>query len=81
MKHVEFQTSGVCARKIIFDITDENKITNLQFIGGCPGNLRAISKLCEGQDAKKIATILKGNICRTDTSCADQLSKAILENL
>lgn len=81
MKHVEFQTSGVCARKIIFDITDENKITNLQFIGGCPGNLRAISKLCEGQDANQIATILKGNICRTDTSCADQLSKAILENL
>lgn len=81
MKHVEFQTSGVCARKIIFDITDENKITNLQFIGGCPGNLRAISKLCEGQDAKQIATILKGNICKTDTSCADQLSKAILENL
>lgn len=81
MKHVEFQTSGVCARKIIFDITDENKITNLQFIGGCPGNLRAISKLCEGQDAKQIAIILKGNICRTDTSCADQLSKAILENL
>ena len=81
MKHVEFQTSGVCARKIIFDITDENKITNLQFIGGCPGNLRAISKLCEGQDAKQIATILKGNICRTDTSCADQLSKAIEGNL
>lgn len=81
MKHVEFTTTGVCARKIIFDITDDNKITNLQFIGGCPGNLRAISKLCEGQDAKQIATILKGNVCRTDTSCADQLSKAIEENL
>ena len=55
---------------------------NLQFNGGCNGNLKAIGKLCEGQDAKSIASILKGNTCGfKKTSCADQLAKAIEENL
>lgn len=78
MKHVEYNTNSVCARKIIFDITDEGNITNLQFVGGCNGNLKAIGKLCEGQNANSISTILKGNTCGgRPTSCADQLSQAI----
>ena len=45
MKHVDYQTSGVCSRLISFDLTDDLLITNLVFTGGCSGNLRAISKL------------------------------------
>ena len=46
------------------------------------GNLKAISKLCEGKNAKEIAEILKGNTCGPRaTSCADQLSRAIEEAL
>ena len=48
MKHVEYQPSGVCSRVISFDLTDDLKITNLVFTGGCSGNLKAISKLLEG---------------------------------
>ncbi len=83
MKHVEYDTKmAVCARKIIFDITEDGTITNLQFIGGCNGNLKAIGKLCEGQNANNISSILKGNTCGPrPTSCADQLSKAIEEAL
>lgn len=82
MKHYEYTPSGVCSRQIFFDLTDDNKIVNLHYIGGCDGNLKAISKLCEGQDAAKICSLLKGNLCRDKkTSCADQLAKAIEQAL
>lgn len=82
MKHVEYKTQNTCARVISFDITDDNKLTNLQFHGGCNGNLKAISKLLEGFDAEKAVEILKGNTCGPrNTSCADQLTKAIEANL
>ena len=74
----EFTPSNkVCSRKISFDIED-NKIHNLEFVGGCPGNLLAISKLLEGQDIDKTIELLKGNQCgMRGTSCADQLAIAL----
>ena len=83
MKHYDFTPCNlVCSRKISFDLDENNKIHNLVFIGGCNGNLKAIGKLCEGKDAKEISEILKGNLCgNRPTSCADQLSNALLEAL
>ncbi len=82
MKHITYQTKGTCARTIDFDLDDTNTIHNVSFLGGCNGNLKAISKLVEGQNALEIATLLKGNICGSkSTSCADQLSNAILESI
>lgn len=76
-----YATKGVCSRKITFDIVD-GKLHNVQFEGGCPGNLLAISKLVEGKDAFEIAELLAGNDCRgRGTSCADQLSQAIKANI
>ncbi|MBR5130427.1 MAG: TIGR03905 family TSCPD domain-containing protein [Alphaproteobacteria bacterium] len=72
-----YKTQGVCTKLINFDITD-GKIYNVQFMGGCMGNLCAISKLIEGKDAKTVADILRGNDCGgKGTSCADQLARAI----
>jgi len=74
-----FMTKGTCSRKITFDY-ENGKMYNLKFEGGCPGNLLAIGKLCEGRDLKEVATLLEGNTCGAKkTSCADQLSKAIME--
>ncbi len=82
MKHIEYATQGVCSRKIEFDLADDNTIQNVIFHGGCNGNLKAISKLVEGQPAEKIIEILKGNTCgMRNTSCADQFSKAIEKSL
>lgn len=82
MKHIEFTPQNVCSKKITFDITDDNLITNLSFTGGCNGNLKAISKLLEGFPAEKAIEILQGNTCgMRNTSCADQLTKAIKSNL
>lgn len=76
-----YATKGVCSRKITFDIVD-GKLHNVQFEGGCPGNLLAIGKLVEGMDALEIAELLAGNDCRgRGTSCADQLSQAIKANI
>ena len=79
MKHIEYKTTGTCAKVIVLDLDDNNIIHNCQFIGGCNGNLKAISKLVEGKSASEISEILKGNTCGPrPTSCADQLSIALL---
>jgi uncharacterized protein (TIGR03905 family) len=80
MKKV-YKTKGVCSREISFDYED-GKIFNLSFVGGCNGNLKAISRLCEGKSLVEIEEVLRGNTCGPrDTSCADQLAKAIKEVL
>lgn len=81
MKNYSFTPMGVCSSQINFDL-DDGKIYNLSFRGGCNGNLKAIGKLVEGKDAKEVANILAGNTCGPrQTSCADQLSKAITSAL
>ena len=72
-----YKTNSVCAVQINFDINDD-KITNVEFLGGCNGNLKAISKLVEGMSVSEIENKLKGNTCnRKTTSCADQLAIAV----
>jgi len=77
MKH-RFTPRGVCSSKIEFDLTDGN-VSGLVFTAGCDGNLKAISKLVEGMEANRIVALLLGNTCGLkNTSCADQLARAIL---
>lgn len=77
----EYYPKGVCSRKITFDLID-GKINNLKFIGGCDGNLKAISRLVENRDANEVMDILKGNTCGyRATSCADQFACAIKKAL
>jgi len=71
-----YKTEGVCATEIRFDIV-EGRIKNLTFIGGCPGNLSAISKLVEGMKIEEVIEKFQGNICQNRTSCTDQLAKAL----
>ncbi|MBQ3456424.1 MAG: TIGR03905 family TSCPD domain-containing protein [Synergistaceae bacterium] len=74
---VEFIPTGICSRKITFELED-GKMYNLKFYGGCQGNLKAIAILLEGADALRAAEMLRGNQCRDKgTSCADQLAIAI----
>lgn len=72
-----YKTKMVCAQQIKFHI-EGNVITNISFIGGCNGNLKAISKLVDGWTVEQIEEKLKGNICGSrTTSCADQLCDAV----
>lgn len=80
MASFSFRPQGVCSQEILFDVDAQGRVHNVQFIGGCPGNLTAIGKLVEGADARQIATLLKGNDCAgKGTSCADQLARALEE--
>lgn len=73
-----YNTSGTCSTMICFDKDENGVVTNVKFIGGCNGNLKAVSKLVNGMTAEQIASILGGNTCREKpTSCADQLAKAV----
>lgn len=72
-----YQTKGTCSKQIIFDVKDDLTLTNVRFIGGCSGNLQAISKLVEGKNINEIIPLLKGIKCRNNTSCGDQLSVAL----
>lgn len=74
-----YKTKGTCSKEIQFEITD-NKIHDVQFVGGCQGNLKALSKLVDGLEVSEVITKLKGITCgNKPTSCADQLCKALEE--
>ena len=72
-----YTTRGTCSRQIDFDLTD-GKVSDVSFLGGCDGNLKAISKLVDGHEAQEVIDILKGNTCGyKPTSCGDQLARAL----
>lgn len=74
-----YKTKQVCSMQIKFNI-ENNVITNVRFVGGCNGNLKAISKLVDGMTVEEIEAKLAGNTCGIrPTSCADQLAKAVRE--
>ena len=72
-----YNTEMVCAHQIKFHL-EGDVVTNIEFIGGCNGNLKAISKLVDGWTISQIEEKLLGNTCgRKPTSCADQLVKGL----
>lgn len=76
---VEHEPKGVCSSKMIIDLED-NVIQSVEIIGGCPGNLQAVSRLCVGRSVDEVISILKGIDCRgRGTSCPDQLAQALSE--
>ena len=72
-----YRTKGVCSMQITFDLNDD-VVTNVRFLGGCNGNLKANGKLVDGMTVDTIEGYLKGNTCGPrSTSCADQLAIAV----
>lgn len=75
----EYKTRGTCSQRILFNLED-GKVKNVQFIGGCNGNLQGISKLVEGMDVDSVIEKIEGIHCgMKPTSCPDQLAKALKE--
>jgi uncharacterized protein (TIGR03905 family) len=78
MKHIVYQTSGTCSQQIDLDIDDENRVRNVQFLGGCNGNLHGVSRLVEGMKVEEVKERLGGIRCGyKNTSCPDQLVRAL----
>ena len=73
----DYQTKGTCSTKISFDI-EGHVVKNVQFTGGCNGNLKAISTLVDGMTVEEIEKKLDGITCGwKKTSCSDQLANAV----
>lgn len=72
-----YKTKGVCSMQIHFEIED-NKVHNVQFVGGCSGNTQGVAALVEGMDVNEAISRMKGIKCGPrPTSCPDQLACAL----
>ena len=75
----EYKTSGTCSQRILFEIND-GIVQNVEFIGGCNGNLKGISSLVNGMKVEDVIARVDGICCGAkSTSCPDQLAKALKE--
>ena len=74
-----YKTKGTCSQQIFFDI-EEGKVKNVQFVGGCNGNLKGICSLVDGMDVDTVIAKIEGIHCgMKPTSCPDQLTTALKE--
>lgn len=73
----EYKTKGTCSQSITFQI-DDGIVHNVQYFGGCNGNLKGISALVEGMPVEEVISRLEGTTCgMKPTSCPDQLAQAL----
>ena len=73
----EYKTKGTCSQMIFFEVED-GKIHNVEFMGGCNGNLQGIGKLVEGMEIDEVIRRIDGIHCGAKpTSCPDQLANAL----
>ncbi|MBR5655504.1 MAG: TIGR03905 family TSCPD domain-containing protein [Prevotella sp.] len=78
VKHIQYETSGTCSRLIDVTADENNIIQQVFFLGGCNGNLQGISSLIRGQHIDDVISKIEGIRCGSkDTSCPDQLAKAL----
>ena len=78
MRSIEYRPMGVCSNKMVVECDENEVITKVQIVGGCPGNSLGVSKLCVGRKIDEVINDLEGVRCGAkSTSCPDQLSKAL----
>ena len=72
-----YKTKGTCSQMISFDV-EEGKVHNVQFFGGCNGNLKGIAALVNGMNIDEVIARVEGIKCgMKSTSCPDQLAQAL----
>ena len=70
-------TKGTCATQVYVNIED-GIVKDVEFVGGCNGNLKGIAALVEGMDVDEVISRVEGVTCgMKKTSCPDQLAQAI----
>ena len=74
-----YKPTGTCSRAVTFDVTEDGKVENVRFEGGCRGNTQGVGRLAEGRNIDDVIAALSGIECRNGTSCPDQLAKALKE--
>lgn len=78
-KIIQYETSGTCCRLMQVKF-DGEVITDVDFLGGCSGNLQGIKSLVKGMTIDEVINKLSGIRCGDkSTSCPDQLAKCLKE--
>lgn len=76
---MQYKTSGTCSTMIDLEV-DGDIIKSVAFTGGCNGNLKGICSLVRGMKADDAIEKLQGIKCGfKNTSCPDQLAKALIQ--
>ena len=73
----EYKTHGTCSTQIDLDIDKDGIITACNIHNGCRGNTKGLATMVVGRRADEVKELLRGIPCRGNTSCPDQLSRAI----
>ncbi len=72
-----YYPQGTCSTEIRFEVAD-GVLRKVEFSDGCEGNLTGIGRLVTGMKVEDVVAKLKGIPCEgRDTSCPDQLAKAL----
>lgn len=78
---MQYIPSGVCSRKIDFEV-ENGIVKNVKFLGGCSGNSQGVAALVKGMPVTEAIKRLEGIQCGArGTSCPDQLAKALKTTL
>lgn len=74
---IEYITTGTCCKQMRIEVEDDI-VKNVEFLGGCHGNLQGIAKLIVGMNIEEVQSKLKGIRCGAKpTSCPDQLATCL----
>ena len=71
-----YKTRGTCSKAIEIEL-DGDTVKSVRFINGCKGNTAGVAKLAEGMKVDEVIARLKGIPCQGNTSCPDQLARAL----
>lgn len=79
IEKISYETRGTCSRQINVEI-ENDIIKNVEFIGGCNGNLKGISSLVRDMNINDAIIRLKGITCGAkNTSCPDQFATCLIQ--
>jgi uncharacterized protein (TIGR03905 family) len=78
-KRLDYKTHGTCSRMVTVEVED-GVVTDCAFVGGCSGNTQGVASLVKGMKVEDAIAKMRGIKCGfKDTSCPDQLARALEE--
>lgn len=74
----QYKPKGVCCQLMQIAVND-GLVEEVQFMGGCHGNLQGIASLVKGMPLDEVISKLQNIKCGSKpTSCPDQLTQALV---
>ena len=73
-----YKTKGTCSSQILIEV-EGDIIRKVEFVNGCRGNTQGVARLAENRKIDEVIALCKGIECRGNTSCPDQLARALEE--